>query len=156
MEAVHVPLHARAFLRGTLHPISALCISIFWTSGWAVLAPMTLFADMAFFSEVSYQNEGHVWDTLAILRCCIAASMGGFWLVYLGFAARAVHLLRLEKERRGSAKRGSERLEGERAGELELELELGKMSARDGKETKEGDERVDSVDLGSVDLRRNV
>jgi hypothetical protein len=112
VEAIHIPLHLRAFLRGTLNPISALCVSILFLCIWCIL-PLFLFSDYTVFGLEDYGVYSMAWVIISGFRCVIAGLIALLYLIYMCFAAPAVHFARLEKKKRVGKMRGSERLDGD-------------------------------------------
>jgi hypothetical protein len=114
LESIHIPFHYRSFVRGTLNPISALCVSLLFTCIWGVITTFSLFQDYDVFSEDGYTDGmSTAWLSMGIARCSVAGLIGLAYLIYMCFAAPAVHYVRLEKKGRVGKKRGSEELSGE-------------------------------------------
>jgi hypothetical protein len=149
IEALHLPFHIRAFIKGKLHPVSALCVSILFVSMWSIICPMYLFLDMDLFDEGYYTDIDNIWFAFNMTRTACAALIGLLYLIYMCFAAPAVHYLRLEKKGkgRGRTKRGSERIDDG--------VELGNLDDEAGrKKAEEG--RVDSGEFVAVPIYGKV
>jgi hypothetical protein len=144
VEAIHIPLHIRAYINGTLHPVSALCVCILFLCLWGAATPMYFFYDLDVFSETWYTDDGHVWFPVAICRIVVSGLLGFLYITYMSFAARAVDHYRREKTFKGAGrtKRGSDR--------LEEGVELGSVGDDDHSKVKDVDGRADSKDLGAV------
>lgn len=103
---------------------------------------MYFFWDIDVFSEIWYTDNGHVWYPMTLIRITISGLIGMLYLVYMCFAACAVHYYRRENKGKGEGrtKRGSKRLEDG--------VELGNVAHDEDRKTKDVDDRVDSAEFG--------
>jgi hypothetical protein len=118
IEAVHLPLHIRSFLRGTLSPVAALPVTIMFFLIWLLASLWSPFQDEIFFritSELYPELNG--WIVLSYFKAATAAMLPVAYLVYIVYAGKAVHYLRMEKKRKAKT-------HGKNVGSVNLEAPI--------------------------------
>ncbi|KAH7052308.1 hypothetical protein B0J12DRAFT_70098 [Macrophomina phaseolina] len=122
---LHLPAHIAAYLStprrrqaaaaassssfSRLHPVFALCASIFLFGAWVWQVTTTCVMDF-----VGWENpRDGVWDALAAVRAAVGTQIALLWAAYLGWSAAAVHAWRRERRRVGEERA---REEGRRQG----------------------------------------
>jgi len=117
LETIHLPLHIYLFATDRLHPITALVLSIFLIANWITLSIYGIL-----FNWCAERQFPVAWESLFWARQALGYLLAVIYLVYMGYAAAAVHHWR--KVRKGRISSSSD---------LVPLTEGGKESIRDGK-----------------------
>ncbi|KAF1809140.1 hypothetical protein P152DRAFT_461785 [Eremomyces bilateralis CBS 781.70] len=118
VELFHLPISFYLYRSDRHHPVAALVMSILLLGTWTTVAVFRAFLDFMF-HEIPLTST---WLSLSYTSVAFASFTTLAYIVYLGYAAAAVHAWRREKKERERMRRLSWRIgNGGDGNEIELE-----------------------------------
>ncbi len=86
LETIHLPIHIYLLAINRLHPVTALVLSILLLANWVALSVCGMFVD-----GCAEQQFPVAWEGLFWTRQALGYILAVIYLVYVGYAAGAVH-----------------------------------------------------------------